>query len=243
MVLLLVSVLISKGLGGGLSRSLRFRKEGLVAMKTTFTDKELLANLREVGGQQTVSHVKNVALLMQIFAHILSEDEVVWYHAGLRHDAGKLYVSPAILNKTSALTPEERIKVKVHAQKGRAIGLNIKGVTKEDLDCICYHHAWYQEGSERSYYWNDHVEQKFGKAIPYIARACALCDVFEACIAKRSYGDVLTVAEAISVLVSQTDKGQFDPYLSHKFIAEVIPWYLSIKEKIQREKELEEISY
>ncbi len=208
-------------------------------MPTGIDLKEAMYRLREVGGQQTIDHSFNVSSLMERFAHVLGEDAATYGIAGLLHDIGKGGVPSEIIMSQSPLTQREFQKVKSHVTLGAGILWSLKMWRKNGkvqaahkaaaIACSDYHHAWYDGTHDcpehkGGYYrgMKDHEEFTMkGEKIPRIARACALCDVFEAITANRSYDAAHTKEEALDIMCCGFNR-QFDPSLFFPFFVDVI---------------------
>lgn len=91
--------------------------------------------------------------------------------AGLLHDIGKIGVSEEILNKTSALMPEEWDMIKEHPDKGAEIISHLDFV-EGIVDWIRYHHKWHDG---RGY-----PETRKNATIPIEASIIAVADSFDA---------------------------------------------------------------
>lgn len=109
------------------------------------------------------------------------------YWASLVHDVGKIFITRAILNKVSFLTPEEFNEIKKHSVKGEEILKETKGMT-EISKIVRYHHErWDGSG------YPDGLK---GEEIPLEARIIALSDSFDAMTSDRPYRKKMTLQEA-----------------------------------------------
>lgn len=195
--------------------------------------KSFSKEMKEQGGYQLVSHAYNVSCLMQDFATVLGEDASLWQKAGFVHDAGKVLVDSEILNSTRSLSRDEFNKIKSHVLYGEGV-IKVLDLTKEEAEagiaCAKYHHAWFNgkhdSDTERGGYYAE-MDEKFvsRSAIPTVARACALCDVYEALTAVRSYCDSMDEETALTIIKDGVKKGQFDPKLHKIFVEQVLPKY------------------
>ena len=183
-------------------------------------EREFIEEIVKNGGDQTRRHIRNVANYMKMFADVLGEDSDIWFHAGLLHDAGKCFVDPEILGKTSKLTDEEYEKVKHHVSDGVGLiaSMKIPAAYKAAAEQCCkYHHLWYRGGKGYS------ADKMLSRtAIPLIARACAIVDVFDAITAKRSYSGATPVIKTVEIMNGLLREGQFDPLLYKTFIEKVV---------------------
>ncbi len=122
--------------------------------------------------------------------------------AGMMHDIGKLGISPEVLNKPIALTPEETQLIQQHPiESVRLLGDDPK-VTPAVRQIILQHHEW-MDG--RGY----PVGARGDELLPG-SRIVSIVDSFHAMIGRRSYRNPLTPREANRALNTQAGR-QFDP--------------------------------
>jgi HD-GYP domain-containing protein (c-di-GMP phosphodiesterase class II) len=111
--------------------------------------------------------------------------------AALIYDIGFLEVSPDIMNKTSALSPEEFAVMRSHTE----IGLRFfSHVELPDLyvHAIRFHHER-MDGS-------GYPQGLAGENIPLVARCIAVADMFNAATSPRPYKNALTPELAINMM-------------------------------------------
>jgi len=128
--------------------------------------------------------------------------------AALVHDLGKTWIANDILNKSAALSAEERRKMQRHPVIGACILLGCD-VSAFYVETVLYHHeAWNGQGYP--------VGLK-GEDIPVCARILAIADVYDVLTSQRPYKAPLTVVEARERLRegSGTD---FDPTILQAFL-------------------------
>lgn len=211
-------------------------------MLTGMTLKVFLNELREQGGSQTFSHVVKVGDLMAELALAMgmSEKEAnTMFYAGLLHDAGKLFVPANILSKQETLTDHEYLIIRTHVTSGTGIikQLHIHDYLKKAAcEAAEYHHAWYngqkkRPGSRQGGYYKGMKSSNVSKtAIPLVGRMCAICDVYEALTAERSYSAAMSCDEALKKMDEFLIEGQFDPKIYKIFVEKVLKKeYLSSK--------------
>jgi putative nucleotidyltransferase with HDIG domain len=116
----------------------------------------------------------------------------------LVHDIGKTRIPIGILDKPSALTPEEQQIIRRHPELGVELLANKNSVPREVRDIVLHHHE-YLDGSGYP-----HGLQADG--ISDIVRLVTIADVFGALIEKRTYRPPLSGADAYEVLVSMDAK-------------------------------------
>lgn len=208
------------------------------------TLKDFLNELREQGGSQTLSHVINVANLMEQMAKALHYNEEVqnkWYYAGLLHDAGKLFVPAKILSKKTDLTDKEYVIVMSHVNYGEAVIKQLKihdNLKQCAINCSNYHHAW-RNGQKKDvnakisggYYKGMNEKNISYSAIPEEAQVCEVCDIFEALTADRSYCNSMSKEEALSLMDKMLRQGQLSPKYYRIFVCDVLGKEFLVSEK------------
>ena len=132
----------------------------------------------------------------------LSEDEVQnVYYAGLLHDAGKISIPDAVLNKPGRLTDEERKQIQEHTVAGGKMlkqFTSLRGIRETAL----YHHERF-DGT-------GYPEGLKGHSIPLYARIVGVADSYDAMSSNRVYRRHLSKDE----IIEEIQKGsgtQFDP--------------------------------
>lgn len=108
------------------------------------------------------------------------------------HDIGKIFIPPAILQKTSKLTPEEYEIMKTHTKIGYDMCMKDPKLRPYAAGTL-YHH----EGLDGSGYPNG----VSGKEIPYEAQIIRVADEFEAITAKRQYKTHVGIIETLNILI------------------------------------------
>ena len=152
----------------------------------------------------TRGHSRRVAMYAAEIAKRmrLSEDEVQnVYYAGLLHDAGKLSVPDAVLNKPGTLTDEERKQIQEHTVAGGKMLrqlTSLRGIRETAL----YHHERY-DGT-------GYPEGLKGQSIPLYARIVGVADSYDAMSSNRVYRRHLSKDEIIEE-IQQGSGTQFDP--------------------------------
>ena len=162
----------------------------------------------------TRGHSRRVAMYAAEIAKRmgLSEDEIQnVYYAGLLHDAGKISVPDAVLNKPGKLTDEERKAIQNHTVAGGKMLLqlsSLRGVRETAL----YHHERYDG--------NGYPDGLKGDIIPLYARIVGVADSYDAMSSNRVYRRHLNKDE----IIEEIQKGsgtQFDPVIV-KFMVDMI---------------------
>lgn len=97
----------------------------------------LLQNMSEKNAT-LLTHSLNVAKLCTIIARNLGMDEEYYYTAGLLHDAGKLLVPNALLDKSIAIGREELEILKNHSYWGAEL-LKLLGLSEFSVIALLHH--------------------------------------------------------------------------------------------------------
>jgi putative nucleotidyltransferase with HDIG domain len=136
------------------------------------------------------------------------ETPLFWFRVGaLLHDVGKIVVPSDILNKHSALTPEERAIMERHPTAGVELLRDVE-FPWDVLPMIRGHH-------ER---WDGHgyPDGLAGESIPLAARILCVADVYDALTSQRPYRRAFESRDAIRLM--QADEGRkFDPEILTRF--------------------------
>lgn len=115
--------------------------------------------------------------------------------AGLLHDVGKATLAPSILNKPGLLSPEEWEAMKGHPKIGYNLLLPLQGIcaelTPQLMHAVLYHH---ERENGAGYYGLD------APAIPDLAAALAVADVWDAVSQSRSYRPAYKHEKAVAIL-------------------------------------------
>ncbi len=149
----------------------------------------------------------------------LSEDEVQnVYYAGLLHDAGKISVPDAVLNKPGKLSDEERKLIQDHTVAG---GKMLKQMTslRGIRETALYHHERYDG--------NGYPEGLKGESIPLYARIVGVADSYDAMSSNRVYRRHLNKDE----IIEEIQKGsgtQFDPNIVPYMVDMINDGYVNV---------------
>ncbi len=128
--------------------------------------------------------------------------------AALVHDLGKTWIANDILNKSGALSADERRTMERHPVIGASILVGCD-VQQFFVDTVMYHHeAWDGHG---------YPAGLRGEAIPLSARILAVADVYDVLTSQRPYKEPLSeeVARERLMLGSATS---FDPTIVEAFL-------------------------
>ena len=169
----------------------------------------------------TRGHSRRVAMYAAEIAKRmgLPEDEVqnICY-SGLLHDAGKISVPDAVLNKPGKLTDEERKTIQSHTVAGGKMLKqlsSIKGIRETAL----YHHERY-DGT-------GYPEGLKGEDIPLYARIVGVADSYDAMSSNRVYRRHLNKDEIIEE-IQQGAATQFDPDILKYMVDMINDGYVNV---------------
>ncbi|MEH6593512.1 MAG: two-component system response regulator [Halioglobus sp.] len=126
------------------------------------------------------------------------------------HDIGKIGIPDRILQKASALDPDEWRIMQTHTDMGtKIIGDDPSELLRMARQVAATHHeCWDGTGYPLGLK---------GENIPLVGRIVAVADVFDALTSKRPYKNAWTIEDSIDYLQAQAGK-QFDPVLIRLFI-------------------------
>ena len=125
--------------------------------------------------------------------------------AALLHDFGKVLIPDAILNKTSALTNEERRIMDLHSELGYEL-LKTTSLNDNVLNLIRYHH-------------NNTQNANF---VPDInLQILSLADKYSALTESRVYKEKFTPQQALTILYKEVQKGDIHPFLFNALVKAV----------------------
>ncbi|MBD9360454.1 HD-GYP domain-containing protein [Methylomonas fluvii] len=127
----------------------------------------------------------------------------------LLHDIGMLAVPDAVLLKTVALTPEERLVVQQHPAYGLALLSKVPEMPADVLEIVVSHHEQLDGGG----YPNGLLAERIGE----LTRIVRIVSVYEALTGERFYHKSLTPLEALTSLYG-SGPSLFDTQLLARFI-------------------------
>ncbi len=159
----------------------------------------------------TYEHSRRVATYAQRLARYLEwsrRDARDLALAALVHDLGKTWIANDILNKSAALSEEERRKMERHPVIGARILIGCD-VHPFYVETVLYHHeAW----NGRGYPVGLQKEE-----IPLSARILSVADVYDVLTSQRPYKAALTKDAARDRLL-QSSGTSFDPMVVNAFV-------------------------
>jgi putative two-component system response regulator len=159
----------------------------------------------------TYEHSRRVALYAQRLARYLgwtrreARDLAL---AALVHDLGKTWIGNDILNKSAALSLEERRIIERHPVIGARMLIGCE-VRPFYVEAVLHHHeSWDGRG---------YPSQLKGAEIPLSARILTVADVYDVLTSQRPYKAPLTTTEARKRLLESSGTN-FDPMVLRAFV-------------------------
>jgi HD-GYP domain-containing protein (c-di-GMP phosphodiesterase class II) len=131
-------------------------------------------------------------------------------HASVAHDVGKIGISDSILLKAGPLDSDEWETMKAHTEIGARLLTGSDNPLLQMAETIARtHHEW----------WDGHGYPRGlrGEEIPIEGRMCAVVDVYDALLSKRSYKDAWRVDDVLAEL-ERGSGTQFDPAVVSAFL-------------------------
>ena len=138
----------------------------------------------------------------------IAEDYPDAAYGFLLHDAGKIGVPEAILNKPGPLTAAEWRVMRMHPVIGHSMVDRIPFLANAAEIVRCHHEMWDGSG---------YPEGLRAEAIPRPARVFTVVDAFDAMTTDRPYRAALPLERAVGELVRLSGK-QFDPEAVAAFV-------------------------
>lgn len=163
----------------------------------------------------TYSHSVNVAVFGTALAVSLREERgpewVRRVSMGMSlHDIGKSQIPLEVLNHPGRFSEEQRRIMMKHPELGIEV-LEAAGRPYDAIEhAIILHHHERPDG--RGY-----PHHLVGDEIPYEARLCTLCDVFDALTTDRPYRQALRAYDGLGIMKAEM-RDSFDPVLFPRFV-------------------------
>jgi HD-GYP domain-containing protein (c-di-GMP phosphodiesterase class II) len=207
-----------------------YREKQKTDVKIILQSMNTFINFIDAKDPYTRGHSRRVAMYAAEIAKRmhLSEDEVQnVYYAGLLHDAGKISVPDAVLNKPGKLTDDERRQIQEHTIAGGDMLKqlsSLRGIRETAL----YHHERYDG--------KGYPEGLKGEAIPLYARIVGVADSYDAMFSNRVYRRHLNKDEIIEE-IQQGAATQFDPNIVVYMIDMINDGYVNVVKMETAERE------
>lgn len=172
----------------------------------------ILGRALEFRDAETSGHTDRVIALTRRFAKYLnlsSEQRRNFLWGAYLHDIGKLGIPDSILQKPGPLDSREFLVIKEHTLFGVLMLEGIEFIPEDTLGIIRSHHErWDGSG---------YPDGLAGEDIPYLARAFALIDVYDALTHERFYKEAWAHERAVEEILSHSGT-HFDPSLTGVFL-------------------------
>ena len=117
------------------------------------------------------------------------------------HDIGKMFIPPAILQKTSALTDDEFEIMKKHTTLGYKMCMDDLKLRPYSAGPIYHHEALNGSGYPKGL---------TGKDIPLEGQIIRVADEFDAIASKRQYKSHVGISETLKMLVNDANSGKIN---------------------------------
>jgi len=177
-------------------------------------DVEAVASLMRLSTHDyyTYNHCVDVAVYSIVLAKkIFGDDKNILMIAGLGgllHDIGKRRIDLGVINKKSALTPEEWEEIKKHPSYGKEYLEEIPSIPDATRLIVYEHH----ENFDGTGYPRGLKDDEISK----MARVVSIADVFDALTTNRSYHKAVPPEEALNTMFGM-QPGKFDPNIFKSF--------------------------
>jgi len=158
------------------------------------------------------SHCVNVGLYCLCLARELGmnrKDREEICRGGMLADIGKKYIPKKVMFKESELSDEDVQAIRLHPAFGRKALNEMRRYSKTVLRMAGEHHE--------NFDGTGYPLKLAGKDIHITARICKIMDVFNALTSNRSYGEVMTPVQALTLMKEMMGE-QFDAQLLTAFI-------------------------
>lgn len=140
----------------------------------------------------------NYAMALGRAMNVSDADGPALYRGAFLHDIGMLAIPDEIRRKGGHLEPEEFDVIKSHPVIGDALCANLK--TLHPVRPIVRHHHERLDGT-------GYPDRLRGAEVPLLAQIVGIVDVFEAITMGRAYLAPRSVAEALTILRVEADRG------------------------------------
>jgi putative two-component system response regulator len=165
----------------------------------------------EAKSPYTQGHAERVATYALTLAASIGLPEDKWEtlrNGALLHDIGKISIPDAILEKPTALTPEEFEIVKLHTVQGARIVEPLRSI-RDAVPLIRWHHERLD-----GHGYPDHLA---AAEIPLLVRVLAVADVYDSLASKRPYRTAIPHELCLELLHLNATSGGLDAELVRIF--------------------------
>jgi HD-GYP domain-containing protein (c-di-GMP phosphodiesterase class II) len=172
-----------------------------------------LAHAVEFRDTETGEHIQRIGFLCERLALAIgwqpAQAEML-RHASAMHDIGKVGIPDRVLLKPGKLDEQEWEVIRTHPVTGGEIlaGSDSPLLQMAEQIARTHHERWDGSG---------YPAGLKGEQIPLVGRICAVCDVYDALLSKRSYKDSWTSEDALAEIARGAGR-HFDPALTRAFL-------------------------
>jgi CHASE2 domain-containing sensor protein len=172
-----------------------------------------LAQAIESRDAETGEHVHRIGVLSERLALDIgwspAEAETL-RHASVMHDIGKIGIPDRVLLKPGELDAEEWETIKAHTTLGSQILAGSANPLVQMAESVarCHHERWDGSG---------YPAGLKGEEIPLAGRICAVVDVYDALLSKRSYKEAWRMEDVLAE-IERGSGTRFDPDLVSAFL-------------------------
>jgi response regulator RpfG family c-di-GMP phosphodiesterase len=196
-----------------LNKAIKYVKSAHSRLKTGFFNTvQAFSGLTEMRGKNLSGHARRVADHARSLARTLELSEAEQQNvlfAALLHDIGKIGLPDEILDKSmSALTPDQRIELMRHCERGQQALMQIEQL--KDAALLIRHHHENFDGSG----YPDHLA---GLGIPIGARIIAAANEFDNLISGTMLQQPMKPKDALAYLIENRGK-RYDPNVIDSFV-------------------------
>jgi putative two-component system response regulator len=193
------------------TEEMRAEHRGLAGMDETEEIVFALARAVEQRDANTAGHCERLAFVgvaLGIALGLNRASLLALYRGGYLHDVGKVGIPDSILFKPGKLTGEEWVTMRSHTVRGEEICRHLKSLCPV-LPIIRHHHEkWDGSG---------YPDGLRGDQIPLLSRVLQIADIYDALTYERPYKPAYTPAEAIAIMLQETERGWRDPRIFQLF--------------------------
>lgn len=185
----------------------------------------VLSEAIEQRSKETGNHVRRVGEFSRLLGQLYGLDDKdidILTMASPLHDAGKIGIPDAILNKPGKHDDDERRIMKQHATMGKDLLAGYKRPLLKAASIIAGEHHEKWDGS-------GYPEGKHGEDIHIFGRITALADIFDALASDRCYKKAWPIEEVLDYVKQESGK-TFDPKLV-SLLLDNLDDFLAIRER------------
>jgi len=180
-----------------------------------FRDSETGQHVERV--QKYLEILINAMIHMEIYtSEVMTWDNDAFLKSALLHDVGKIKIRDDLLLKTTRLTDDELLNMKLHSLYGKTLLENLQNRVPnqtflEYAQVLAHRHHERWDGT-------GYPDGLKGDEIPLQARMMSIADVYDALVSDRPYKNACSHEEAIQI-IAEGRGTQFDPNLTDLFLS------------------------